>query len=274
VPWIINNTPAAFKAIGTAASPGTKTFALAGKVKRGGLVEVPMGITLREIVFDIGGGIQNSRAFKAIQIGGPSGGCIPASLADIPVDYEQLKAYGAMMGSGGLVVLDDTDCMVEIARYFMAFTQSESCGQCVPCRVGTLRMLEILECLTSGKGTMEDIEELKRLAQSVSSLSLCGLGKTAPNPVLSTLKYFHEEYIMHTQGRCPSLSCKALVSYKITDKCIGCTRCSQYCPVDAIPYTPYKKHWIDDSLCTRCDTCRQVCPSQAIDKTDREKPNG
>jgi NADH-quinone oxidoreductase subunit F len=264
VPWIIRNGPEAFAAIGTAKSKGSKTFALAGKVLRGGLVEVPMGTSIRQIVESIGGGVHEDRQFKAVQIGGPSGGCIPASLADTAVDYEALTATGAMMGSGGLVVLDDTDCMVDIARYFMTFTQRESCGKCTHCRIGTKRMLELLDRLCEGKGEKGDLDKLEQLAKTTQTGSLCGLGKTAPNPVLSTLKYFRDEYEAHLKGRCPAKKCKALIKYTITDDCIGCTRCAQRCPSDAIALMPYRKHEIDQEKCIRCDTCRQVCPSDAV----------
>jgi NADH:ubiquinone oxidoreductase subunit F (NADH-binding)/NAD-dependent dihydropyrimidine dehydrogenase PreA subunit len=265
IPWIVRNGARAFAAIGKPTSAGTKTFALAGKVMRGGLIEVPMGISLREIVYEIGGGIQDGRALKAIQIGGPSGGCIPASFIDLPVDYEALKEKGAMMGSGGLIVLDESDCMVEIARYFTAFTQAESCGKCTTCRVGTMGMYEILERLTKGMGKTDDIAELERLALSVSRLSQCGLGRTAPNPVLTTLRYFKDEYVAHAQGKCPAKMCKALIKYTISDKCTGCTRCAQACPADAISFTPYERHTIDDTKCTRCDACKQVCPADAVE---------
>ena len=239
-------------------------FALAGKIARAGLIEVPMGISIREIVEDLGGGVPDGKRFKAAQVGGPSGGCVPASLADTPVDYESLTSAGAIMGSGGLVVLDETDCMVEMARYFLAFTQDQSCGKCTFCRIGTRRMLEILDRLCEGQGHKGDIEELERLARMVKSGSLCGLGKTAPNPVLSTLRHFRGEYEAHLDRRCPALKCKALIRYVITDECIGCTICAQRCPVDAIPMKPYEKHEILQDKCTRCDTCRRVCPAHAV----------
>lgn len=266
VPWIFRQADGAqaFARLGTEKSKGTKVFALAGKVRRGGLIEVPMGITIRQIVEEIGGGVAPGRRFKAVQVGGPSGGCVPAELADTPVDYEALTSVGAIMGSGGLVVLDDTDCMVDIARYFLQFTQDQSCGKCTFCRIGTRRMLEILDRLVTGKGKPADLDELEHLARTVGSASLCGLGKTAPNPVLSTLRYFREEYEAHLAGRCPAGKCKALITYRVTSDCIGCTLCAQQCPVNAIPMTPYRKHWIDMEKCTRCDTCRQVCPTHAI----------
>jgi NADH-quinone oxidoreductase subunit F len=264
VPWILRKGAEAFAAIGTAGSKGTKAFALAGRVLRGGLIEVPMGMPLRTIVEEIGG-IPEGERFKAVQIGGPSGGCVPASLAHLPVDYEDLTATGAIMGSGGLIVLSDADCMVDIARKFLTFTQAESCGKCAPCRVGTRRMLDILVRLCDGRGRQEDVRALEELAHQVASSSLCGLGRTAPNPVLTTLKHFREEYDAHVQGRCPAGRCKALIRYVVTDKCIGCTLCAQHCPADAIPMNPHHRHEIDSSLCVRCDTCRHVCPAGAIE---------
>ena len=224
-----------------------------------------MGMPLRTIVEDLGGGAGEGRRIKAVQIGGPSGGCLPAALADLPVDYEALVEAGAIMGSGGLVVLDDTDCMVDVARYFLAFTQNESCGKCTFCRVGTRRMLELLEALCAGEAEQSAPDELERLAQAVQAGSLCGLGRTAPNSVLSTLRYFRDEYEAHARGLCPAGKCKALIRYAINDKCIGCTRCAQHCPVDAIPMRPYERHEIDQALCTRCDTCRKVCPVEAVE---------
>ena len=250
--------------MGTAKSKGTKVFALAGKVRRGGLIEVPMGVTLRQIVEDIGGGVADGRRLKAVQVGGPSGGCVPAELADTPVDYEALTSVGAIMGSGGLVVLDDTDCMVDIARYFLRFTQDQSCGKCTFCRVGTKRMLEMLDRICGGRARKGDLDELESLSRMVSAGSLCGLGKTAPNPVLSTLRYFRAEYEAHLAGECPAGRCKDLIAYKITDGCIGCTLCAQQCPVDAIPFTPYRRHEIDLEKCTCCDNCLQVCPEDAV----------
>ena len=264
IPWLIRNGADAFAALGTEESKGTKVFALAGKVVRGGLIEVPMGISIRDIVEEIGGGIADGRHFKAVQIGGPSGGCVPAELAHTPVDYEALTEVGAIMGSGGLVVLDDSDCMVEIAHYFLEFTQDQSCGKCTFCRIGTRRVLEILTRLCEGQGKKGDLEELEQLSAMVKKGSLCGLGKTAPNPVLSTLKYFRDEYEAHVEGRCPAGKCKALIKYSVTDDCIGCTKCAQNCPADAIEMKPYQKHEIDDEKCIRCGTCKEVCPNDAI----------
>jgi NADH:ubiquinone oxidoreductase subunit F (NADH-binding)/NADH:ubiquinone oxidoreductase subunit E/Pyruvate/2-oxoacid:ferredoxin oxidoreductase delta subunit len=264
VPWIVRNGHEEFNKIGTEHSKGTKVFALAGKINRGGLIEVPMGITIRQIVERIGGGIANHKEFKAVQIGGPSGGCIPATLADTPIDFQSLEKLGAMMGSGGLIVLDETDCMVDIAKYFLSFTQDQSCGKCTFCRIGTRRMLDILEKITEGKGTENDLEVLEQLAISTNSGSICNLGRTAPNPVLSTLKYFRHEYEAHINGKCPSGKCKALIKYQINDSCIGCTICAQKCPSDAIIFNPYKKHEIIQDKCIKCDVCRQVCPEGSV----------
>ncbi|MHB9025579.1 MAG: NAD(P)H-dependent oxidoreductase subunit E [Armatimonadota bacterium] len=264
VPWILRHGPDAFSKMGTEASKGTKVFALAGKVVRGGLIEVPMGMTIREIVEEIGGGVANGRKLKAVQIGGPSGGCLPARLADTPVDYEALVSAGAIMGSGGLVVIDDTDCMVEIARYFLEFTQSQSCGKCTFCRIGTRRMLDILERLCIGHGRHGDLETLEELSGLVKNGSLCNLGHTAPNPVLTTLQHFRDEYLAHLEGRCPAGRCKALITYRITDDCIGCTKCAQACPADAIPLTPLEKHVINTEKCIKCGTCKRVCPVEAV----------
>lgn len=266
IAYILREGASNFQSIGTEKSSGTKVFALAGKIARGGLIEVPMGMTIREIVEEIGGGVANGRKFKAVQIGGPSGGCIPAEEADIPIDYESLVQAGAMMGSGGMVVLDDTDCMVDIAKYFLSFTQNESCGKCTFCRVGTKKMLEILEKITSGKGEEKDIRELEKLAEWTSKGSLCGLGKTAPNPVLTTLRFFRDEYEAHIRGICPAGKCKDLIRYQVTDDCIGCTMCAQACPVDAIAFTPHIVHEIDNELCIKCDACRELCPENAIIK--------
>jgi NADH-quinone oxidoreductase subunit F len=264
LPWIFRNGAAAFAQHGTAKSKGTKVFALAGKTVRGGLIEVPMGITVRRVVEDIGGGIAGGRRFKAVLIGGPSGGCLPESLIDTPIDYESLVEKGAIMGSGGLVVLDDGDCMVDIAKYFLSFCQHEACGRCTFCTIGTKRLQDILERLTEGNGEPGDLEELQRLSGLVKSASQCGLGKTAPNPVITTLRYFRDEYEAHLQGRCPAGVCKNLIRYEIQDNCDGCTLCAQHCPVGAIAWSPYAKHRIDPALCTRCDACRQVCPVHAV----------
>jgi NADH:ubiquinone oxidoreductase subunit F (NADH-binding)/(2Fe-2S) ferredoxin len=264
VAYILKNGAASFNCIGTESSRGTKVFALAGKVARGGLIEVPMGMTIREVVEEIGGGVANGRKFKAVQIGGPSGGCVPSWKADTPIDFESLKEVGAMMGSGGLVVLDDTDCMVDIARYFLTFTQNEACGKCSFGRIGTKRMLEILEKITSGKGTAEDLVKLEELAQWTRTGSLCALCGTAPNPILSTLNFFRDEYEAHIRGECPAGKCKELIQYHITDDCIGCTLCAQDCPVDAIAFKPHEKHVVDHELCIKCDGCRQVCPANAV----------
>ncbi len=264
VSWIFRHGAASFANTGTAGSKGTKVFALAGKVNRGGLIEVPMGITLRQIVEEIGGGIANSRQFKAVQIGGPSGGCIPASHYDLPIDFEELAKVGAMMGSGGLIVLDDTDCMIDIAHYFLSFTQDQSCGRCTFCRIGTTRMLELLDKIRHGKGKPDDLVHLEKLAESTRQGSLCGLGKTAPNPVLSTLKYFRDEYEAHINGLCPSGKCLPLITYSITEECIGCTKCAQRCPSDAIDFKPYEIHAIDMEKCIKCDICKQVCPVDAV----------
>ena len=264
IPWIVRKGAAEFAKLGTEKSKGTKVFSLAGKIRNGGLIEVPMGITIRQIVEDIGGGIANGRKFKAILVGGPSGGVIPASMADTPVDYEALSQIGAMMGSGGMVVLDDSDCIVEMARYFLSFTQDESCGKCSPCRIGTMRLKEMLTRLCNGQGKEQDIEMMEELGKVVKSQSLCGLGKTAPNPVLTALMYFREEFEAHIAGRCPAGKCKPLIDYWVEDNCIGCTKCAQVCPVDCIESAPYKMHHIDLSICTRCDYCLVACPVDAI----------
>jgi NADH-quinone oxidoreductase subunit F len=265
VSWIIKNGASSFKKIGTEKSRGTKVFALAGKISKGGLIEVPMGITIREIIEKIGDGVEEGRSFKAVQIGGPSGGCIPAALADTPIDYEELNNLGAMMGSGGMVVLDNTDCIVDMAKYFLTFTHKQSCGKCTFCRIGTKKMLDILTKLSEGKADISDIDELESLCYSVKNGSLCGLGKTAPNPVITGLRYFREEYEEHTRGFCRANRCRDLIKYDIGEKCTGCTKCSQDCPVKAIPFSPYEKHIIDQALCTKCDNCRIICPEAAIE---------
>jgi NADH:ubiquinone oxidoreductase subunit F (NADH-binding)/NADH:ubiquinone oxidoreductase subunit E/Pyruvate/2-oxoacid:ferredoxin oxidoreductase delta subunit len=264
VPWILRNGAAAFAAMGTEKSKGTKVFSLAGKVRRGGLIEVPMGITIREIVEEIGGGVGEGRTFKAVQIGGPSGGCIPASMGDTRIDYEELVRIGAMMGSGGLVVMDDQDCMVNVAYYFMKFMREESCGKCTPCRIGTKRMLDILERFTQGKSRPGDLKKLEDMSPLIKQGSLCGLGTTAPNPVLTTLKYFRSEYEAHEKGICPAKKCLPLIRYTINEDCIGCTRCAQACPTDAIAKLPYRQHSIDLSKCVSCDMCNQACPVDAV----------
>jgi NADH-quinone oxidoreductase subunit F len=224
-----------------------------------------MGTTIREIVENIGDGVADGNSFKAVQIGGPSGGCIPAGKADTAIDYEELTKMGAMMGSGGMVVLDNNDCMVDMAKYFLTFTHKQSCGKCTFCRIGTKQMLNILTALSEGKATLEDIAALEELSKSVKEGSLCGLGKTSPNPVLTGLKYFREEYEEHTKGICRANKCQALIKYSINDKCTGCTICSQECPVKAIPFNPYQKHEINQLICTKCDNCRIVCPEKAIE---------
>jgi NADH:ubiquinone oxidoreductase subunit F (NADH-binding)/NADH:ubiquinone oxidoreductase subunit E len=265
VPWIIANGAEAFRSVGTEKSTGTKVFALAGKISKGGLIEVPMGITIGEIVEKIGDGVAEGYTFKAVQIGGPSGGCIPASKSDTKIDYEELIKLGAMMGSGGMVVLDDSDCMVDMAKYFLTFTHKQSCGKCTFCRIGTKHMLNIITGLTEGKATLEDINELEKLCKLVKDGSLCGLGKTSPNPVLTGLKYFREEYEEHTRGICRANKCRDLIKYNVNDNCTGCTKCSQECPVMAIPFKPYEKHEINQLICTKCDNCRIVCPEKAIE---------
>jgi NADH-quinone oxidoreductase subunit F len=266
IPWIILNGPEAFSQYGTETSKGTKVFSLAGKIARGGSVEVPMGITLDEMIHDIGGGSNTGKRVKAVQMGGPSGGCVPASLFDTRVDYEELTRTGAIMGSGGAVVMDDETCMVDIARFFLDFTQTESCGKCTYCRVGTRRMLEILTRICEGEGTMEDLDTLSELAEKVRATALCGLGNTAPNPVLTTLKYFHDEYVAHVQDKtCPAKVCRALITFTIEPgACTGCGACVRACPVNAITGERKEVHLIDPELCTKCGSCYEVCTFDAV----------
>lgn len=266
IPWIIANGAAAYAALGCENSRGTKAFSLAGRIVNGGLAEIPMGSTLRHVIFDVGGGVQDGKRFKAVQLGGPSGGCLPAELLDTPVDYESLAATGAIVGSGGMVVADENTCMVDLARYFLQFTQNESCGKCVPCRLGTKRMLEILERITRGEGVDGDIERLEKLALTVKRNSLCGLGQTAPNPVLTTIRYFRDEYEAHIkQKRCPALACKALIRYMIIpEDCRGCTICARACPVNAAIGDRRQPHSIDPEICIKCDACRVACRYSAV----------
>ncbi len=266
VPMILRNGGVWYSSIGTENSKGTKIFALTGNVNNTGLVEVPMGISMRDIIFSIGGGIKNGKKFKAVQIGGPSGGCLPEEMLDLSVDYDSLTSAGAMMGSGGLVVMDETTCMVDVARYFLSFTQAESCGKCTPCREGTTRMLEILTRICDGQGKMEDIDTLERLARVVKNTSLCGLGQTCPNPIISTLRYFKDEYIAHIDDKhCPAGACKALLEYRIDpDKCRGCGLCIKVCPSDAITGEKRQPHGIDPQKCIKCGSCMAACKFGAI----------
>ncbi len=266
IPYIIRNGAQWYASIGTEKSKGTKVFALTGKVKNTGLIEVPMGITLREIIYDIGGGIIGDREFKAVQTGGPSGGCIPAEMLDIPVDYESLAQVGSIVGSGGMVVLDETDCMVNIARFFLEFTQAESCGKCVPCRIGTKRLLEILDRITKGLGREGDIELLQKLSSDIKAASLCGLGQTAPNPVLSTIRYFREEYEAHIRDKkCPAKVCRDLLTYYIIEEfCKGCGACLRACPSGAITGEKKKLHKINPDICIKCGACFEVCKFKAV----------
>jgi NADH-quinone oxidoreductase subunit F len=267
IPPILRMGGKAYASLGTEKSKGTKVFALAGKIKHGGMIEVPMGITLREVIYEIGGGITNDKKFKAVQLGGPSGGCIPEHLLDVQVDYDSVTATGAIMGSGGMVVMDETTCMVDVARYFLSFTQSESCGKCTFCRMGTKRMLEILERITKGEGRMSDLDQLEDLAVKVKLASLCGLGQTAPNPVLTTLKYFREEYVEHIQNkRCPAKHCRDLLRFLVIEEaCTGCTLCAKVCPTDAATGERKAVHSIDQHLCIKCGLCFEACRFNAIE---------
>lgn len=268
IPPIFLKGPAWFKSIGTEKSPGTKVFALAGKVNNVGLVEVPMGITLREVIYDIGGGIKNNKKFKAVQTGGPSGGCITKENLDIPIDYESLNSIGSMMGSGGMIVMDEDNCMVDIAKFYLEFTKDESCGKCTPCRIGNTRMLEILEKITKGNGTEQDLKDLVELGDVIKDTSLCGLGQTSPNPVLSTLHYFQDEYLAHVRDKhCPAGVCQALFSFHILpEKCVGCTACARICPAHCIEGERKIVHVIDQSRCIKCSACYNTCKFNAIEK--------
>lgn len=268
IAWIINNGGAKYAENGTEKSKGTKVFALAGKIKNSGLVEVPMGVTLNDIIFKLGGGILEDKEFKAVQLGGPSGGCIPAALGDTIVDYDSLMATGAIMGSGGMVIMDETSCMVDVAKYFLQFTQNESCGKCTFCRIGTKRMLEILERITNGEGVEEDITKLEELAAQIKDSSLCGLGQTAPNPVLATLRYFRHEYEAHIiDKKCPAKVCKPLITYTVdNEKCIGCTACARKCPTDAISGERKGPHFVNQEACIQCGACFTACKFDAVER--------
>ena len=264
IPIIFEKGADWYSSIGTEKSTGTKVFALVGKINKPGLVEVPMGMTINEIVYEIGGGIKDGKEAKAVQTGGPSGGCIPRELFDTKVDFESLKEIGSIMGSGGMVVMDENDCMVDIAKFFLQFSVDESCGKCTPCRIGNKRLYEILDRLTAGKGSMDDVYKLEDLSHVICDTSLCGLGQSSPNPVLSTLKYFIHEYEEHTKGRCRSKTCKKLLHYEITDRCIGCTKCARKCPVECISGSVKEMHHIDQNKCIRCGACYNGCPVSAI----------
>ncbi len=269
IAWIINNGSAKYASLGTEKSKGTKVFALAGKIKHAGLVEVPMGTPLRDVIYEVGGGMLTEKPFKAVQLGGPSGGCVPKELLDTIVDYDSITKTGAIMGSGGMVVMDESTCMVDIAKFFLNFTQNESCGKCTFCRVGTKRMLEILDRITKGEGVMEDIDKLYELSENIRKTSLCGLGQTAPNPVLTTLRYFKHEYIAHIQDKkCPAGACQALIKFEIDpDKCVGCTVCARRCPVNAITGTVKQPHVIDQDACIGCGACEAACKFGAVIKS-------
>jgi NADH-quinone oxidoreductase subunit F len=269
VAWIILNGAKKYNKYGTEKSKGTKVFALAGKIKNSGLIEVPMGMPLKDVIYKVGGGMKTEKPFKGVQLGGPSGGCVPAALLDTIVDYDSINKTGAIMGSGGMVVMDEATCMVDVAKFFLNFTQNESCGKCTFCRVGTKRMLEILTRITEGKGTMEDLDTLEELSENISKGSLCGLGQTAPNPVLTTLKYFREEYIAHIKDKhCPAGVCTALLKYEINpEKCVGCTACARVCPADAISGEVKKTHIIDQDKCIKCGACYDACKFDAITKS-------
>ena len=265
IPLIINHGSGWFSDIGTDTSKGTAVFALTGKIANSGLIEVPMGVTLREIIYDIGGGVLDGKKFKAVQTGGPSGGCLPESFLDTPVDYDSLKEAGSMMGSGGMVIMDEDTCMVDVARYFLDFTEMESCGKCVPCRLGTKQMLSILEDIVEGRGRQGDIERLEEIAEGVKLGSLCGLGQTAPNPVLTTLRYFRDEYEAHIHGNaCPAKQCKSFITFHILDSCVGCGLCLKNCPVDAISGERKELHTIDQDICIQCGVCYEVCPPKVF----------
>ena len=267
IPFIINDEEGVFKNMGTKNSPGTKVFALAGKINNIGLIEIPMGTTLREVIYEIGGGIKDGKAFKAVQTGGPSGGCLTAKDLDTPIDFDTLKEKGSMMGSGGMIVMDEDDCMVSVSKFYLDFTVDESCGKCTPCRIGNLRLLELLEKITSGNGTEEDLDKLLELSHVIKDTSLCGLGQTAPNPVLSTMHNFWDEYVAHVRDKkCPSGKCTDLVRYMINEKCIGCTACSRVCPVSCISGQVKVRHEINQNACIKCGACYSTCRFSAIDR--------